>query len=190
MKTVNTIGFILVLVTATILTACDEEWYDDGYYTTSTYTETEYYEEEEIYYYDEEDDDEYGDDMEVWPDYEKGSYRSFFGSYELNSYDSSCDDDGYYDPDLNLPDYIDVYEYGTDNMDFENMYGDLLWNAEISSWYEFSFFTHMYDWYDEPSIDFPCECGFVNVGEYDEYFECACDPSNTDETCWMYYDLM
>lgn len=188
MKTSNTICLIFAIATITLLTSCHEDWYDDGYYTTtSTYTET-YYEDEEVYYEDEED-DEYGDDMETLPDFEKGSGRSFFGSYELHSYDSTCDDDGYYDPDLNLPDSIDVYEYGN-MMDFENMYGDLLWNSDVSSDYEFSFFTHFYDWDNDPTIDFPCDCGFVNVGESDEYFECACDPGNTNETCMMYYDLM
>lgn len=187
MKTTKTLSLMLSLLALTPLVACDEYW-DDGYHTstyTYTETETEYYEEyeEEVYY------DDSADDMEVWPDYEKGSSRSFFGAYALDYSDSSCDNSSYYDADIDLPADIDVYEYGT-MMDFENGYGDLVWNAEVSSWYEFSFLTHIYDWYDDPSIEFPCDCGFVNVGEYDEYIECACDPSTTGETCWMYYDLI
>ncbi len=165
-----------------MLTSCHEYWHDDEVYS---YTETEYIYEE----YDDCDEDDPSGGLDYWSSYYKGSSRSFFGSYELNEYYSTCDDYGYDDPDLELPTYLDVYSYD-DMMDFETSSGQLIWNAVIYSDDTFEFETNYLDWYGHPSVIFPCECEIYNIEHSDESIECVCEPSNTYSTCYFYYELI
>lgn len=160
---------------------CHEYW-DDGY------VEIEYtYEEDHYHDYDYDYDTSGG--IEVWPDFQKGEFRDYYGTYKINQTFSTCNDFGAYDPGLELPTYLEVYTYD-DMMDFEDSYDDLLWNAIVYPDGTFNFATHYLDWYGHPSVEFPCDCAFDHFGDFDESFDCVCEPSNTYSDCVFTYDLI
>lgn len=175
------LGFCLILVVQ--LVSCDEFWVEAEYHS---YSETEYIYEE--YEYEVDLDDPSGG-LEYWSDLYKGTHRSFHGSYELDEFNTTCNDHGYSDPDLELPAYLDVYAY-EDMIDFETDSSDLVWNAAVYPNDTFDFETNYLDWYGHASVILPCSCTIYQYGEWQEVIECACTPSNTVNSCYFSYELM
>lgn len=189
-------GLLLFLVPAILCSACDLDIYaeDDHGYVASGYVYEEYEEYEEYAEYEESveedvDAEDVSGGLDYWPDYYKGDFRAFYGSYRLNDADTTCNDQGYDDPGLKLPSILNVYSY-ENMMDFETSSEDLAWNATIHGDGTFAFETNYLDGFGDPSVTFPCECAVYNEGWSDEFIECSCEPSNSLSTCHFYYEMM
>ncbi|MBF0105154.1 MAG: hypothetical protein HQM16_07490 [Deltaproteobacteria bacterium] len=177
---------VIGLLCPAFFSACEVEWYEDGCYDSvdSGYVYEEYTEEVE-----ESDADDTSGGIKIWSDYYKGSGRDYYGEFRLDTWRTTCDDNGYDGPGLELPAYLMLYSYD-DMMDFETSASDLVWNAEMSYNNTFSFETNYLDWYGDLSVYFPCSCSIENAGYSDETIECSCHPSNTYGSCSFYYEVI
>lgn len=176
-------SFCLLLVLLTQIISCDVVWEDDGYYESYT-TETVYYYEEDEY-----DETDPSGGLDYWPEYDKGSFRDFHGSFVLDEYNSTCTHYGTGYPGLSLPSYLHTYIYG-DMMDFETDHSNLVWNADINFDDSFVFETNYTNAYGHPSVILPCACVIDEEGSSHESIACECNPSNSAWECSFFYDLI
>lgn len=125
--------------------------------------------------------------LEYWSSTEKGTNRTFIGTYEYKqSYDDCTDSWG---ADLDLPSVLRGYAHG-DYIDFETSLSQLVWSAIIYPDDTFDFQTRYLDQFGNPSVTLTCTCAINEYYWEQESIECACDASHYDEACNLRYDLM
>lgn len=114
---------------------------------------------------------------------QKGTNRTFIGTYSLDAYYSSCDNR------YVLPANIRGFSHG-DLIDFEDSSGYLVWIARLFVDDTFDFSALYLDKFGNPTITLACTCEIKDgyYSYYNDEINCNCEGTDSYNTCKIYYD--